>query len=555
MSSAFDLDTAIWLSQVSGAVVAISLIALQTDSISRKILSPLRLYTKRRIDQLHKVDNSIADSILSIRTHVNQGNNFEASIEKHVTELILDEESIQEVVDDIVLEQKNTANIITNVAPIIVGIAKDLTIPKNQWYVYLAYPELDAFQADGVSPSYNRRVQVPLIPFCKALALAFEEKLTSNTICFIADASSSLSSHLFSKIMTDCQTELGVPLVQEPAWMIAIALLMRRKAISEEETERILFAFCRLEAYKLELENKIGKRHKTVAFILPGQACTKALLPILQKLFPCERHVFAYDGCVASVQRGMALLKRPKKDSGSQLPITAMPRTITSILPLIPMQMSLKTLPSLLPSLSSHMAGIVEAWMSSVDTLIALKDDERKNGYTPFVCRMDFLIGDTRTRTSENGDMNEKSCLALTNVLQYVTGSRSRALDEATLDAAQSVLVDIREQAQKEMMIYPNITHEEQLAIETCVFAHKMILIGDKTLPDTVLPKKEWSLKAARKLTSCACCFPGEDGEEGSDGDEEVDDATISTFSLGSRMSSTNYVDGKTSFAFDPSKF
>ena len=56
--------------------------------------------------------------------------------------------------------------------------------------------------------------------------------------------------------------------------------------------------------------------------------------------------------------------------------------------------------------------------------------------------------------------------------------------------------------------------------IEDCTFAHKMILIGDKTLPDTVIPKKEWSLKAAKKMTSCACCFPGEEDEEGSDADD-----------------------------------
>ena len=32
-------------------------------------------------------------------------------------------------------------------------------------------------------------------------------------------------------------------------------------------------------------------------------------MAILQKLFPHERHIFAYDGCVRSVERGLSLHK------------------------------------------------------------------------------------------------------------------------------------------------------------------------------------------------------------------------------------------------------
>ena len=136
------------------------------------------------------------------------------------------------------------------------------------------------------------------------------------------------------------------------------------------------------------------------------------------------------------------------------------------------------------------MAGAVEAWISSVDTLIQLKDNERSNGYTPFVCRMDFMFN----TLNEN---DEKRSLALTNILQYITGSR--ALNEGVVDAAQSVMMDVIEESQNNLNIYPNVSHEDRIAIESCVFAHKMILIGDKSLPDTVIPKKEWSLKSAKK--------------------------------------------------------
>ncbi len=495
MSAAFDLDTAIFVSQLAAAVVTICLIALQTDFISRKILSPLRLYAKRRQDQLYKLDNSIADSILRIRTHINQGNNFESKIEKHITDVVLDDDSIQQLVDELILhEKKDDGNVqcrSNGTAPLIVGVAKDLTIPKDQLYVYLAYPEPDKDQHQHkfeVNAQFrcNRRVQVPLIPFCTSLASAFEEYRTDYTLCFISDASSSLSSQVFSKLLKDCRTQLGIPIISEPAWMITIALLMRRQAISVQDAELIFFAFCRLEALRLELNNEVGKHYKTIAFILPGQACTKALLPLLQKRFPSERHVFAYHGCVASVQRGLELLKGKRSkmhNTIQELPVMAMPRSTSSVLPLIPIISFVKTLPSLLARLSSQSAGIVEAWMSSVDALITLKQNEGNNFCTPFINRMDFLM----EGTDDNGSLEETSFLALSNLLHYITGSGPNALNESILDAAQSALIDLRIQFQKEN--YPKMTHEQETAIEACVSAYEGIQGGDKILPDTVIPR------------------------------------------------------------------
>ena len=99
------------------------------------------------------------------------------------------------------------------------------------------------------------------------------------------------------------------------------------------------------------------------------------------------------------------------------------------------------------------------------------------------------------------------------------------------------------------------------------VFAHKGILIGDKTLLNTVQPSKDWSLKAAKKLTSCLCCAP-EDGE-GDEEDEERQNSDVAEFANVSgsptpsggaggifpNMTKSQYVDGKRTFAFDPSKF
>lgn len=128
--------------------------------------------------------------------------------------------------------------------------------------------------------------------------------------------------------------------------------------------------------------------------------------------------------------------------------------------------------------------------------------------------------------------------------MQFITGARSRALGDETLKCATNAI----KLAQLDDMCISRDTslgkrHKEM--IEACVFCHKSILIGDKTLLDTVQPKKEWSLKAAKKLQSCACCaIPDDDDNPGPDERINV-----------SKSEPQRYVDGKVTFAFDPTKF
>ena len=58
---------------------------------------------------------------------------------------------------------------------------------KNQWYIFLAYPDMTSLQSDGIGKRYRRRVQVPIVEFCEELAKQFEsnslkseEKITKN---------------------------------------------------------------------------------------------------------------------------------------------------------------------------------------------------------------------------------------------------------------------------------------------------------------------------------------------------------------------------------------
>ena len=131
----------------------------------------------------------------------------------------------------------------------------------------------------------------------------------------------------------------------------------------------------------------------------------------------------------------------------------------------------------------------------------------------------------------------------MSNLLQFVTGSRSRPLESAILNSARDVIqrAKVDDLSVSRESIFSSSQRE---AIEACVFCHKGILLEGKTLVDTVKPKIEWSLKAKKKLQSCACCaLPEDDDNPGPDGFKTR------------WKNSTGFVDGKVMFAFDPTKF
>ncbi len=360
---------------------------------------------------------------------------------------------------------------------------------------------------------------------------------------------SSIVLHSLFRLWSVSRTALSTQqaFIPEPAWMVTLAYAIEQKNIPKSHCAKILFALARLDAWRVRKD--VGES-RTVVVSLPGQACTAPLLTTLQEAFPHERHVFVYNSCIDSVSRGLRL-----EHDSSRMDCIPMSQ-LTGV--------DVKKYRELLKNLPFDKAGIVEAWMSSVDAFLKLKHEEKKTGYMPFVCRLGFLMSQFGTLGNGNED---QSHLALLNLLQYVTGSRSRPLKEHVVVAASETLTELRK-AELELIKKHerNLSDYEKEVIKECAFVHKGILIQNKTLMDTVQPREEWSLKAAKKLTSCACCMPGE-GDE--DSDEEDQDNSIQNDSGIKREDrekkvakrsitatpSGQYVDGKSMFAFDPSKF
>jgi len=335
---------------------------------------------------------------------------------------------------------------------------------------------------------------------------------------------------------------------------------------------------------------------RTVVFTLPGQSVTPALLPLLYKSFPHERHVFAYDTCFESVARGLMLRNTTVKLSGMMLPsgnggaagdslivdgALRMPSWVTSSAPISQLK-SIRKLGDALADLPGDQASIVEAWMASIDAFLKLKEEERTNNYTPFVCRMGLIMGRTGLGNLASDKVEELNELALVNLLQYITGSRSRPLKNDTVLAAKKALEEAKSKCADDSKPFKQFSLDEKKLLEACCFLHHGILIGDKTLMDTVQPQKEWSLKAARKLQSCACCDPEEEEEEDEDGNDantgdsesgKVDMTMPGAFAMGlnkrpnataggsedapaAKKTQAGYVDGsRGAGAFDLSKF
>lgn len=177
--------------------------------------------------------------------------------------------------------------------------------------------------------------------------------------------------------------------------------------------EQAVFALARLDAHRVR--KNVGSA-KTVLFTL-NMAWTAPLLQHLQQMFPCERHVFVYDSLSGSLARGLG-------DSWIPFyhPITK--EYISTNIPLMQLT-SVAKIDKVLAKTSFEKACLMESWLTSVDAFLQLKHNEKKSGYIPFVCRLGFLLSQVGTLGNGSVDQSE---LALTNLLQYVTGSRSREI-------------------------------------------------------------------------------------------------------------------------------
>jgi hypothetical protein len=563
MTTTIISDFTLSLVATSAAAVVVGLVALQTDRISMKILDPKRLCTKRRQEYTYRWRNAIDKVKLQLDYAFAGGQekfNEDPEVVLKCTEYFSSDTDLDSLISRI-LDKTIESRFY------ILKIDKDPHDPTGEYYLFLV-------EEQSVS-KVVKLYEVPLISFGMKLATAFEDQLTSTTLCFVADASSGSSTCMLECLVTEAKT--GVAVISEPFWMVQVALLAEASIFPSTKIQRLLLGLCRLEAWSVRAQVGVAK---TVMFTLPGQSTTAALLPLIQQTFPDDRHVFGYDGCLASVQRGVYAHRtfRQSRHSNVESIIHKMgqdPVRVTTPLPSnspLTMDAAVRSLEEALTRVPIQHAQSIETWMSSVDAYFKLKNDTNgPNGYLPFVFKLSFL-----TNPAGNFEPGTDSYWCLNSLLQYVTGTSSKGLSTETFDAAKEWLKDYNQEQIKlkksvDALIF--ISEEERKNIENCVFQHKSILIGNKTLQDTVMPREHWTLKQSSRAGGCACCGPDpyDELEEEGEGEESKSDRelplsmdTPGAFAVAFKdqvktnskgTSSNEYVDGKLGFAFDPTRF
>jgi hypothetical protein len=582
-----------------GCVTMAALIAAcQVDAVSRKLLGPATLYEKRRRAQQHRFDIAVAKYNKSLWP-----------IEIQASTAILDTPAeFDALLDEVMCSSKgakgattsNTTSTRLEIVSIVREINKVNDIPMPGDFLLVVKKIVTVVEqhnekednSDTPTPGIisETYIQMPLLEFGLHLATRMESEISTTTFCFVADASAGLGLDMLEAVVDVAARDptRGVMICKQPLWMVAFCTYVQQSsaAVSQAKLAKVLFGLCRLQARSSTMSQQSSSQQRCRTFVvtLPTQSTVAPLLPLLQTAFPSERHVFAYSGAAASVSRATSLRSK------SNLMLNKITNTpLQSLGHMIP---SPKYKPSLADLSASH-AEALEAWMSSVDCFFRLKDDEVLNGYLPYTLGLKYLFSNINT-TKTNGNMPTKR-LALTNVLHYMLGNSAQAKHQA---AAFETLLDDCFEALEEFTSdanVNNVTEPQRVAMEAVVFCHKSILIGDKTLLDTVLPKVKWSLKESKKVSGCACCapMPGDDdygddeynpiigtplnaasagasatadgagaGNSNSMGLFDPNNVTTSTAGLRQRpnaaaaaTSANTYVDGKMGFAFDPSKF
>ncbi|CAJ1945110.1 unnamed protein product [Cylindrotheca closterium] len=554
-----DKSSLLTFAAASAAATGVALSLAQTDFVSRKFLDSKQLDAKRRSEYNYRWKAAMEKAYLQINYTLAGGisavHNSPGLIDKQI-EVISDETEMEGLAKRIAAKDSQFRCL---------KVDRDAQDTQGEFYLFL------------IDWETKYLYQLPLMAFGTVLAGVFEDQLTSNTLCFVADASSGKGTALLKELVLESKS--GVAVVSEPLWMVQLARLVQANLYPAEKIQKLFFGLCRMEAWFVRDE---CKESKTVMFTLPGQACTSTLLPLAQKTFPEDRHVFVYDGCQASIEYANNCIRKKSRGKvasslesvlygASQDPIIhSVPLPSNS-----PLCKSVLKLVNKLSDLPVEQAQVVECWMGSIDAFFKLKEEEKKNGYLPYVFKLQYL-------TDGAGKYEDKSASYWTmcSILQFIAGSRSRQLSEGLIDAAREFMKDYNERIKGEGKGYV-LSKNDVKIMEECVFLHKKILLGNKTLQDTVQPKQHWTLKEASKKGGCACCGPEDDDEEeeeqgrGRPVGSRIDMSMPGAFAMpgalgmpsGTKRKSNSptgrknsdskrgYVDGRAGFAFDPSRF
>lgn len=416
-------DMLIAVAATTSIAFAFVLPLLSLDIVARYIIAADRLYARRRAEVLYQVQKTIS---LEFKKHHQRiaekaGRPYEETLERQRTEKVTFEDDMKDLIKDIF--DKDSDIEILSIAGDEVE-EKEYKKTQNETYLYLSLE------------NGRRLAQVPLVKFCSILTKELEEteqgKGSRNKMCFVSDASGGLTPRLLSSMVE--KIEIG-KLIQ-PFWMKCLASTFQQKLVDKKDLENIMFALCKIDIHRIS--NNMTK-DQTVLFFLPE--CCASLIPYLR--LACEKHVFVYDDCVASLTR--AVSSYSKNPSATYLPITRLFLEKSKQQELF---MNLSKLPS-------SYAKAVEGWMVSVSMFLSIQEKIE----TPFVFRLDHLLDDTNAGKK-----------LLEKLFEFITGSMPTS---DIILKARSAVVEVMK-LEKEYP-YTLISEKNEATIKDCLSCEKRI--------------------------------------------------------------------------------
>lgn len=157
------------------AAAAVSLSVLQTDTVSRRVLSSQKLQRKRVHEYQYRWDWTLKKFLLR---YARKGH--DQQMDKANTEVFFQDEDIQGFIETKLLNEGNIS---------IMSIEVD--DDTLEYYIFF------------VNNTNQHMYQLPLAKFSVHLNNVMQDRLTSTTLCFIADASSGLSGSLLSTVLRE----------------------------------------------------------------------------------------------------------------------------------------------------------------------------------------------------------------------------------------------------------------------------------------------------------------------------------------------------------------
>lgn len=205
-SSAQGQDALFTAATIVAAVGAIGLAAAQSDFVSRIILSPERLQAKRLQEYAYRWEQAIEKAFLRCQYYLAGGiEEAYRGLEKQSTwaspTMIWDETGLKQLVQDWMKQDKENER----------GSRRSTGNGKinSKASAHSPFPRILGFSREEESREilielYNPlsgKYQLPLARMGLVLAAILEETLTSTALCFVADASSGLGSHMLEELL------------------------------------------------------------------------------------------------------------------------------------------------------------------------------------------------------------------------------------------------------------------------------------------------------------------------------------------------------------------